>query len=280
MPLRLLLILAGAAVLAVYGHPLVILVGTVVLLAASLVVLARLAPDAAKLASPPVPPPGWIGGGKLIDEAAAERVNQITAYSLTLFAGSVGMFLALWWTGVALAILTITATWIVAWWPSTMRTHNLTTSIDIKREPADVFGFVSDQRNLLSYWPYYESIEMLTPDPVARGSQFRTRVRLPKSLFNSKQDDLFEGIVEIVGFEPPLQVATRLTTGLRPNLAVITFDATPTGTLLTHSFTMELSYCTGLLGGTLLGGKGPKVEKATRAIGWARAKEILESGTA
>ncbi|HEV2217086.1 MAG TPA: SRPBCC family protein [Candidatus Dormibacteraeota bacterium] len=280
MPLQHLLIVAVAAVLAIYGHPMVIVVGTVVLLAASLVVLARLAPDAAKLNSPPVQPPGWVGGGRLIDEAGAERVSQLTAYSLTLFFGSAGLFLALWWMGAALAILAIAGIWIVAWWPSTMRTHNLTTNIDIKRQPADVFAFVSDQRNLLRYWPYHESVEMLTPDPIVRGSQFRARVRLPRSLFNNKEDDLFEAVEEIVGFEPPLRIATRLITGLRPNLAVITFDPTPTGTLLTHSFTMEFSYCTGLLGGMLLGGKGPRVSKATRAVAWARAKEILESETA
>ena len=282
MPIRLLLIVAAASVLIVLEHSMPVVVGTsaVVLLAASLIVISLLAPDAAKLASPPVPPPGWSGGGKLIDEAAAERVNQITAYATTLFVGSAGLFLALWWPGVALAILAIAAIWIVVWWPSTMRTHNLTTSIAINRAPADVFAFVSDQRNLLSYWPYYESIEMLTPDPIARGSQFRARVRFPKSLFNSKDDDLFEAVEEIVGFEPPLRVATRLRTGLRPNLAEMTFGPTPTGTLLTHSFTMEFSYCTGLLGGTLLDSKGPKVLKATRTIAWARAKEILETGTA
>jgi polyketide cyclase/dehydrase/lipid transport protein len=282
MPLQLLLILAAASALSALAHSMPGVVGTsaAALIAASLIVISRVAPDAAKLASPSLPPPGWIGGGRLIDEAAAERINQITAYAATLFVGGAGLLFALWWPGVALAVLAIAAIWIVAWWPVTLRTHGLTTSIGIRREPADVFAFVSDQRNLLSYWPYYESIEMLTPDPIARGSQFRARLRFPKGLFNSKEDDLFEGIEEIVGFEPPLRVATRLSTGLRPNLAVFTFEAIASGTVLTHSFTMELSYCTGLLGGILMGGKGAKVLRATRTIAWGRAKEILENGTA
>ena len=272
MPLQLLLIITGAGALAIYGRPMPALVGTaaVVLVAATLVVLARLAP-----------PPSGVGfraQGELLDETRYDRASNLTAYASVLLVAGVGMFLCLWWLAPALALLAAAAIWAAVWWPDSLRRSNLTTSIVIKREPAAVFAFVSDGRNLLSYWPHYESVELLTPGPIGLRTQFRSRVRFPKG-FADNQEHIFEGIEEIVGFEPPTRLATHVKDRPRPHLAVFRFDAVPEGTLLTHSFTFVSSYSSAFLGGEFSGHKATRLMRASRTSGWSRAKEILESGT-
>ena len=277
IPLRLLLLLAAAAVLIVYAHsiPGVGVTGAMAFELAALFTILRAMPLYGELS----PPAGSGNEGTPIDQAAGERISRLTSYAATLGIAGAALFLSFWWPGPAFALLATAALWAVAWWPDELRTTHLTTSVVIKREPADVFAFVSDERNLLRYWPYYEAVEKVTPGPVGPGTQFRARVRFPKGLHNLKEDRVVEGIEEIVAFEPPRRLATRLANRPRPRLAVFTFDATPEGTRLTHSFTFLASYSSAVLGGELFARKGVQVIRARRKTTWARAKEILENET-
>ena len=273
MPLQLLLIIAGAGALAIYGHPMLGLVATaaVALLAAALVVLTPLAPPPSKN--------GFPAQAELHDETRADRASNLAAYASALLVAAVGLLVSLWWPALALALLALAAVWAIVWWPDSLRTSNLTTSIVIKREPATVFAFVSDARNLLTYWPHYESVVQETPGPIGLRTQFRSRVRFPKG-FVDNREHIFEGIEEIVGFEPPTRLATHVKNRPRPHLAVFTFDAAPEGTLVTHSFTFVASYSSAVNGGEFFGRKARRLMRASRTTAWARAKEILEAGTA
>ena len=264
LPLNLLLILAAGAVAIVYGTNVPVReLLAVAFMGAAVAVMIRAAPPKG------VPP------AASIDERGNERVLTIGAYAGALAVGAFALLIAVVWPTWALALLGVAAVWVIVWWPRTLRTYTLTSHIVIERDAAAVFSFVSDLENEPRYWPMVERIEKLTTGPIGPGTRFSARVRLPASL--GIRETVFEGVEEIVDYEPNHRFTTRVASGLHYNFDVVTFEEVPNGTLVTHRFEFLHSYSTAVMGATVIfGGSSNRIMKTNRIAAWARAKQILE----
>jgi len=146
----------------------------------------------------------------------------------------------------------------------------------IERDPATVFAFVSNLENEARFQPNVERVEKLTPGPIRAGTQFSARARLPAS--GGIGERVFDGIDEIVDYEPNHRLTSRTASGSHFNLDVKTFVPVSNRTLVTHRFQAESSYSAAMLGATLrFGPAAIRLLKANRTVAWTRAKEILES---
>jgi hypothetical protein len=163
----------------------------------------------------------------------------------------------------------IAISWSLVWMPVWMRRIGIRTSVVIDRDPATVFAFVSDFRNEAKYQPTLISVEKITDGPIGPGTQFRSRVQLPNGLF--------EGIEEIVDYEPPYRVTSRVANALRQNVGVLTFEAVPEGTRLRYSFRSEITYSGALLLQGLMRWLMTLDMRSRRNAAWARLKQLLES---
>ena len=211
-----------------------------------------------------------IKGGDINSELARKAGPRLVYMSAWLI-GAGALLLSLIWRPGALALLAIAAIWVIIWWPRWVRTFSLTTDIVIARERDAVFAFVSDLRNQPKYEASVESIEMVTPGPIGRGSSFRSRTRLGTSYYDT--------VEEIVDYQPPTRFTIRDKT--QPtNSTVITCEPVPGGTQVTHRFVGELRIVDTLMAARLFAWLWTGAElRAKREATWARAKEILESGT-
>jgi hypothetical protein len=265
-PINLLLILGSAAVAIVYGtHGPVHVLIVVGFAAAAVAVIIQAAPPEG---APIVP--------DKIDERDTEHVLTIGAYFGVLTVGAIALLVAFVWPFGSLALLAVAAVWVVAWWPRLLRTASLTTSIWIERDPATVFSFVSNLENEPKFWPVVERIEKLTPGPIGPGTQFSARATLPASHGIGPQ--IFEGIEQIIEYEPDRRFTSSVTSGIHANFDEVTFDPVDNGTLVTHHFQFVFSYSTAVIGSILIfGGTANRELMTNRTVGWARAKEILES---
>lgn len=165
-------------------------------------------------------------------------------------------------SGIAIILALV---WIPAW----MRRIGIRTSVVIDRDPATVFAFVSDCRNEVKYQPTLISVEKITDGPIGPGTQFRSRVQLPNGPF--------EGIEEIVDYEPPYRVTSRVANALRQNVGVLTFEPVPEGTKLRYRFDSEITYSSALLLQGLMRWFMTMDIRSQRNAAWARLKKLLES---
>jgi len=170
---------------------------------------------------------------------------------------------------VTLIISATAILWALAWIPAWMRRIGIRTSVVIDRDPATVFAFVSDFRNEAKYQPGISAVEKITDGPIGPGTQFRTRVELPNGPF--------EGVDEIVDYEPPYRVTSRVANALRANVGVLTCEAVPEGTRLRYSFESVISYSNALLLQGLMRWLMTMDMRSRRNAGWARLKRLLES---
>jgi len=159
--------------------------------------------------------------------------------------------------------------WTLAWLPRRMRSISVRTSIVIQRETPTVFAFVTDSRNDPRYVPEVEAVEKITDGPIGLGTQFRSRMRLPKGVL--------EGVEEITEYQPPDQMASRIVTAMRPNLGVLTFEAIPEGTRLKYRFDTEIAYGSALLNQGLMRWLIQMDLRSRRKAVWARLKKLMES---
>jgi carbon monoxide dehydrogenase subunit G len=169
----------------------------------------------------------------------------------------------------ALAISGLAILWSLIWIPLWMRRIGTRTSVLIDRDPATVFAFVSDFRNEAKYQPSITAVEKITDGPIGPGTQFRSRVQLPNGPF--------EGVEEIVDYEPPYRVTSRVSGALRQNVGVLTLDAVPQGTRLRYSFESEITYSNALLFQGLMRWFMTLDMRAQRNAAWARLKQLLET---
>ena len=169
----------------------------------------------------------------------------------------------------ALVLSGVAMLWALLWMPRAMRQVGIRTSVVINRDPATVFAFVSDMRNSPAYFPEIESVEQVTPGSIGPGTQFRTRVRTPNGVF--------EGVEEIVDYEWASRLTSRVASGLRPNLEVLTFEPVQAATKLSHRFDSELSYGLAFFGQVLTKFALRREMVARRNAAWARLKNFLES---
>jgi carbon monoxide dehydrogenase subunit G len=204
----------------------------------------------------------------VFDERLAERrlTFLLVAYEL-LFAGFAFGF-ALLWPGVGLFVLAVEASWVLVWLPRATRTFETVSGVTIQCDPAVVFPFVADMQNDPLYIPGVEAVEKTTGGPVGPGTQYQARVRIGRTEW--------DGIGEIVDYEPNTRVTSRVNSSARPNFEVITFELVPGGTQLTHRFNSEVGYTQAVLGSSLFRWRLKRRMVARRQVGWAKLKQILE----
>ena len=279
MPVRLLAILAIPAFVIVLVEPTLrsSLLATfgIGFVIAALIVIAQ----AATTTPTPGPPSERVNR---LDEATLERQQTLVSYGATAFVGGTSMLVALVSSLSAVAMLLLVAAWVVTWWPFAMRHFTLTSTVVIERDPATVFAFVSDLRNVPRfYYMFDETIEKIGDGPIAVGTEFRTHVILHKGdAPRLDRDYVFDGTEEIVLYDPNRELAIRVSSGLDPNLATFTFEEDPAGTRVTHRFEHLQSYSSGFMGVIVTAGPTRRVMRLNREKAWQRAKQILESDTA
>ena len=205
-----------------------------------------------------------------IDE---RRIEDYMRLIVVAFAVAIDAFALVFATGsltVPLAMVAVAAIWVVLWVPHSTRALTTRSSVVIRRDPAVVFAFVADSLNAPKYLANIESVEKITSGPIGPGTQFRTRVHILKTSW--------DGLEEIVDYEPHARLTSRVVSGQRPNLEVLTFEpAQGGGTLLIHRFESEITYNEMVCGAGLLRWSAKPQMVAERQAGWAKLKQILES---
>lgn len=175
-----------------------------------------------------------------LDERAINRAMTGNILGLGLGFDLLVLLLVISRSESALVLSGVVLLWALLWMPRAMRQVGIRTSVVINREPATVFSFVSDLRNAPAYFPEIESVEKITPGSIGPGTQFRSSVRTPNGAF--------QGVEEIVDYEWASRLTSRVASGLRPNLEVLTFESVQSATKLSHRFDSELGYGAALFG--------------------------------
>jgi len=279
IPVHLLGILVVAAAFAVIGggSSVLLLLGAMALVLGALVVQAQAAPKTGTRAlSPGVPPVP-----KPIDEVEHERVLRVSVYAATLLVAGVAVGLAAASFAAALVLLLLASGWVIMWWPPSMRRYSLSTTTDIRCDSPTAFAFFSDQRNTPRYYYMFdESVDKVGDAPIGPGTEFRAHIVFRAGQTPStKEDTSFDSVQRIVEFEPNHRLAITVISGLAPNTGTYTLEPITGGTRVTYRYDHVLSFPSCLLGSRLFGVRADRFMKATRLAAWARAKEILETGT-
>ena len=200
-----------------------------------------------------------------VDERVQMQSNEAGALFMAGLIDAMSLIVAMRITSLALIISGLAILWTLFWLPRWMRGISVRTSVVIQRDAHTVFSFVADSRNEPKYAPEMESVEKITDGPIGVGTRFRSRIRLPNGVF--------EGEEEITEFEPPNRMVSRVATALRPNVGVMTFEATR----LTYRFDTEITYGGALMNQGLMRWLIAKDQRSHRKEIWARLKLLLES---
>ena len=135
-------------------------------------------------------------------------------------------------------------------------------SIVIAREPADVFDVAADPERQLEWDAQTLSVEKLTPGPLAQGARYRVKVK-------------GFGVVEyeFPVFDRPLRFAHRGPVKVGEMYHTFEFEPVPEGTRLSQAIQAEPRGIGRLLRPVM----GPMLRKLVRTIN-AELKEHLEQG--
>jgi carbon monoxide dehydrogenase subunit G len=174
--------------------------------------------------------------------------------------------------GVGLLIVGVAALWVLLWTPPWLRRLQIETSAQIQRDPAAVFSFVADARNLRLYMPTVLSVEKLTQGPIGPGTQFQSKIQLGPATTT-------ETIAQIVEYEPNSRITSRALSGAAPNLDVTTFTAADSGTLIRARFESEVSFSLALAGAAFRIPQAKRQMMAAQQECWLSLKQILENST-
>jgi uncharacterized membrane protein len=140
----------------------------------------------------------------------------------------------------------------------------------IQRDPAVVFSFVADARNVPLYMPTVLSVEKLTEGPIGPGTQFRSKMQPTPATTT-------EAIAQIVDYEPNRRMTSRLMSGVIPNLDIVTFTPDGGSTILRSRFETEVSFNLALIGAAF---RIPRVRRqvmAAQQSSWLSLKQVLEN---
>jgi hypothetical protein len=203
-----------------------------------------------------------------IDERRITMYGVLVGASAAFGLGTLTLALASGWPVVGLLVGALGAAWFGLWLPRRFRLMTAERSIVINRDVPSVFALFSDARTAVKWDPRYEAVEMLTPEPIGPGSQFRARGRLPGG-------NPFSGTDQIVDFEPNRRFSSTSLSGMR-NLDVMTFEAVGEETRVTRRFVFELQFWMALLGVALFKSFLIRDIATNTDASWARAKQILE----
>jgi uncharacterized protein YndB with AHSA1/START domain len=205
---------------------------------------------------------------KGIDERAITAYGLLVGASAAFGLGTLTFALASGWPIVGLAVAGVGTAWFAAWLPARFRTMTAECSIVINRDVSVVFALLSDPRKLVEWDPRYESIELLTPEPVGPGTLFRGRVRLANG-------NPFTGVEQIIDFVPNRRLSSSAVSPVR-NLDVVTFEAEGGGTRVTRRFRIEFQLWMALLGVAFFKASVARDSVTNQEAAWARAKQLLE----
>jgi hypothetical protein len=211
-------------------------------------------------------------GRPLIDEPETERALRIVEQLAAAMVDIVALIVAPFSPTVSLLILAIAISWIAIWSIPQLRTTRITSSFDIRCGQGAAFTLISDARNLPLWRIEYESVELLTPEPIGPGSRFRERMRVPP------KGHLFDAVDQIVDFEPNRRFTYWVSSSMRPNFDEWTFEAVDGGTRVTQRFDFEYSFTRAVMGELFSQPSMTRLILAGRRAGEIRLKQILESG--
>lgn len=208
------------------------------------------------------------------NQPVVERTEELqnTAFLLALLFAFDFVPLALASTpALSLPATAVGVAWILAWcWPPFRRTSFMTSYV-VQRSPDVVFAFIADKRNLPKWWSEYDSVELLTPEPIGAGSRFRASVRIPPD------GRRFVADVELLDFEPNRRLTSYVSTGHQPNGDEYTFQPFESGTLVSYRFDFEHSLSAAALGAVPLQFVPNGLQRAMHERAQARIKQILGS---
>lgn len=140
-------------------------------------------------------------------------------------------------------------------------------SIFIKRDPAEVFVFVTDVTNSPKYQSTMESAEWITDGPVGVGSTMKVVTR-----FLGKD---IESTAQITDWQPPTQQSFKTIGGPIPMDITVKVEAQDGGALLKQKGQVELAGFFKLAEGLLSGQVEKQMEADLNAL-----KVMMESGVA
>ena len=128
-----------------------------------------------------------------------------------------------------------------------------------------VFDTVVDTRNEPDYNPTMTSAELLTPEPIGRGSRFLAVMGEPP----------LEMVVEVTEYERPHRYGVDTTSPILETSGTITFTANGDSTVMAWDWQVQPKGWLRAAGPFL----GPVARRMERRI-WTGLKEMLESGRA
>jgi hypothetical protein len=142
--------------------------------------------------------------------------------------------------------------------------------IMIRRPVEEVFDFVADERNEPRYNDQMTAVELLTPEPIGRGSRFHAQLQML-----GRPVDL---TVELTGFERPRRLASTSWSQPRGRRGrplhtegALTFDPVSGGTRMSWAWHLETPGAMKLLA-PLIARIGRRQEQRT----WESLKLLLE----
>jgi len=216
----------------------------------------------------------WARPRKPIDERAEDRLTISFLIGFLFATDSLALGLAPASSAISVLVIAIAVAWLLLWSWTRVRLVQFTTSYVIQRSPDVVFPFIADKRNLPQWWSEYQSVEMLTPGPIGRGTCFRAHTRIPPG------GRAFVADVELLEFEPNRRMTSRVSSGARPNQDEYTFEPIGAGTRVDYRFDFEHSFTSAALGARLLKFVADGVLKESHERAQNRIKEILEASAA
>jgi hypothetical protein len=206
-----------------------------------------------------------------LEERAVDRYLNVNVLALGLAVDSAVFFFVAQSRESALLVSGLAVLWAAIWVPRFARRLRIRTSVVIDRDPATVFGFVSDFRHATQWMPGIESIEKITPGAIGAGTQFLIRQPTPNGVL--------ELVDEIVDYEWASRLTDRVANGRRSNLETLTFESVQRATRLSHMFESEVSYGSAVTGRALARWTMTAPMRRMRQAAWARLKEVLETQT-
>jgi uncharacterized protein YndB with AHSA1/START domain len=209
----------------------------------------------------------------VIDERANERLLRIFALLLAVAIDFVALLVAPFSPTATLLISAAVIGWIAFWSIPRFRRTRLTSSFVIRSSQQAVFTLVSDARNIRQWRHEYQSVEMLTPEPVGPGSRFRVRTRVPPD------GAVFDGVEEIIDYEPTRRFTSWVSSGIHPNFDEFTFDVVEDGIRVTQRFDFEHSFTMAVCGTLFAQPSKNRLIMAGRRAGEIQLKQILEGGS-
>ena len=126
-----------------------------------------------------------------------------------------------------------------------------------------VFDTVVDTRNEPAYNPAMTSVELLTPEPIGLGTQFRAMMGEPG----------LEMLVEVTGYERPYLYGVETVSSILETSGTITFTGDGAVTVMAWDWQVQPKRWLRASGPLF----GPTARRMERRI-WGALKEMLESG--